>query len=100
MPSGGTIGNKGGTGRPVTVGATADVHVSLPPELLAKVRATVEAQHVTLSEALRLVMQLIVASPGDMLAAMVADPEAARTVFVERMAEVVAELELLRPAAS
>jgi hypothetical protein len=70
----------------VTVGATADVHVSLPPELLAKVRATAEAQHVTLSQALRLVLELIVASPGDVLAAMVADPEAARVEFIERVA--------------
>lgn len=76
----------------MTVGASADVHVSLPPELLAKVRATAEAQHVTLSEALRLVLQLIVASPGDMLVAMTEDPEATRTVFVERMTETLAEL--------
>lgn len=92
MPRGGTIGNKGGTGRPVTVGASADLHVRVSPELLAKLQAALAAQHVTLSESLRLVVELMVDSPGDMLAAMAADPEAARTVFVERMAETVAQL--------
>jgi hypothetical protein len=72
-------------GRPVTVGASADFHVRVSPELMAKVQATLAAQHVTLSESLRLVLELIADSPGDMLAAMAADPEAARTVFVERM---------------
>jgi hypothetical protein len=85
MPRGGTIGNKGGTGRPVTVGGSADVHVRVSPEMHDKLLASAAAAHVSLSESVRLVLALIADSPADMLAAMVADPEAARTVFVERM---------------
>ncbi len=73
------------TGRPVTVQGTANLHVRLSPELLAKVRATTEAQHVSMSEAVRLVLELVVDSPGDVLASMAADPEAKATVFVERV---------------
>jgi hypothetical protein len=69
-------------GRPVTVDGTEQINVRLSPDLLAKVRAVSAAEHVSVSESLRLVMQLLIDSPGDMLTAMVRDPEAVRVSFV------------------
>jgi Arc/MetJ-type ribon-helix-helix transcriptional regulator len=89
MPSGGTVGNKGGSGRPVTIHGDTRVTVRVSRELLDKVTATTEAQHVSRSEAIRLVLQLLADSPGDVVAAMKADPQAARTVFVKRAAKTV-----------
>ena len=66
------------------VHGTDQINVRLSPELHARVRAASTAAHVTTAEAVRLVLELMVDSPGDMLAAMVADPEAARTEFIER----------------
>lgn len=85
MPSGGTFGNKGGTGRPVTIPGKENIKVRLSPELNARVRAATEAAHVTLSESVRLFLEILADSPADTLAAMVEDPEAVRTLFVERV---------------
>lgn len=94
MPRGGKRVPAGG--RPVTVGGTEQVHVRVSSEMHERVRAAADAAHVSMSEAVRLVLELVVDSPGDMLAAMVADPEAVRTEFVERASSAVAARAVVR----
>lgn len=68
----------------MTVRGTDRFVVRLSPELHEKVKRTAAGAHVSMSEAVRLVLELVADSPGDMLAAMVADPEATRTEFAVR----------------
>jgi hypothetical protein len=76
-------------GRPVTVGASDQIAVRVSPEMHDRLRASAEAAHVSMADAVRLVLGLVIDSPADVLAAMVEDPEAMRTVFVERVAPAV-----------
>jgi hypothetical protein len=69
----------------VTVHGSERVEIRLSPELLAKIRAVARAHHVSMSESVRLALQVMVNSPGDTLNAMFEDPEAARVEFVERV---------------
>jgi hypothetical protein len=71
-------------GRPVTVGASDQIAVRVSPEMHERLRASAAAACVSQADAIRLVLQIAIDSPADVLAAMIADPEAARTVFVER----------------
>jgi Arc/MetJ-type ribon-helix-helix transcriptional regulator len=69
----------------VTVHGSERVEIRLSPELLGKIRAVARGHHVSMSESVRLALQVMVNSPGDTVNAMFEDPEAARVEFVERV---------------
>jgi HicB family len=81
---GGTPGNKGGTGRPVTIDGKRQFNVRVSPQLLDQLKAAARAQDVSLSEWVRLAALVVLESPGDLLTAMAKDPKTERTQLVER----------------
>ncbi len=74
-------------GRPPTIGGKDEIHIRVSPEMMAKVRAFASAHHVTTSESVRLMLQVLMNSPEDTITAMVKDPAAQRSEFVVRQVD-------------